>query len=352
MATKLDISEFIDASRNQPVIDVRTPSEFDQGHIPGAYNLPLFSDDERAEIGTLYKQESRDTSVKRGLEIIGPKMRSFVERAEEIVPDHNVLVHCWRGGMRSESMAWLLNFSGFSAQTLSGGYKAFRNFVLDTFKQEWPVIILGGMTGSGKTEVLHHMEEMGEQVIDLEGLANHKGSAFGALGEDPQPSNEHFENELAMQLNSMDKQKPIWLEDESHYIGKDLIPNDLFDQMRSASVIEMQVPVNERVKHLVNVYSDYPMEGLAHSISKIDRRLGGLRTKQALEALQENDFKTVAHLALAYYDKAYTYGLSQRDPETVYSLKLNSIDHKDNARKIITFFKKQIENQVVINNGN
>ena len=352
MTEKLNISEFIAASWNLPVIDVRTPSEFKQGHIPGAYNLPLFSDNERAEIGTIYKQESRDASIKRGLEIVGPKMRTFVDEAEKIVRNREVLIHCWRGGMRSESMAWLLDFSGFSTHTLMGGYKAFRNFVLDTFKQQWPVIILGGMTGSGKTEVLHIMKEMGEQVIDLEGLAHHKGSAFGALGEEPQPSNEHFENELAMQLLSMDKKHPIWLEDESHYIGKNLIPNDLFDQMRVAPVVEMRVPTDERVKHLVHVYSDYPIEGLATSIKKIDRRLGGLRTQQALEALEENNFKIVAELALSYYDKAYTYGLNQRCAESVFPLELLSIDHAENARKIITFYHKQIGNKVLEHYGN
>lgn len=150
----------------------------------------------------------------------------------------------------------------------------------------------------------------------------------------------------------MSKQKPIWLEDESHYIGRNLIPNDLFAQMRSAPVVEMQVPVDKRVKHLVNVYSDYPIEGLETSVKKINRRLGGLRTKQALEALQEKDFSTVAKMALAYYDKAYTYGLSQRDPETVYHLELNSIDHEQNAHEIITFYKERIRNKVLEYNGN
>lgn len=352
MAEKLKIADFIELSSKLPVLDVRTPSEFEQGHIPGAHNLPLFSDDERAEIGTLYTQKSRDASIKRGLEIVGPKMRDFVDEAEKIISDHKVLVHCWRGGMRSESMAWLLGFSGFSPQTLEGGYKAFRNYVLDIFKKPWPIIILGGMTGSGKTEVLHHLKAMGEQVIDLEGLANHKGSAFGALGEDPQPTNEHFENELAMKLHDLDENRPIWLEDESIHIGKNILPKELHQQMRSALVIEMKVPLDERVKHLVNVYSQFPVEGLMASVEKIKRRLGGLRTKQVLQALQEKDFASVAKMALSYYDKTYTYGLNQRATETVYPLPLTSIDHEDNAGKILDYFEKGIKNKVLLNYGN
>jgi tRNA 2-selenouridine synthase len=349
---KLDISEFLKASRDQPVIDVRTPSEFKQGHIPGAFNIPLFTDEERAEIGTIYKQESRDASIRRGLDIVGPKMRSFVDEADKFIPDGNVLVHCWRGGMRSESMAWLLNFSGIKAQTLSGGYKVFRNYVLDTFNESWPIIILGGMTGSGKTEVLHHLSEMGEQVIDLEGLANHKGSAFGAIGEDPQPTNEHFENELAFRLLQMDKNRPIWLEDESHHIGRNLIPNALFEQMRSAPVIKMNVPSPERIKHLINVYSDYPNDQLRESIQKIERRLGGLRTKQALEALDINDYGFVAESALNYYDKTYTYGLNKRDESMICPVDLESIDHSANAKVILSFYKRDVEQKVFKVNGN
>ncbi|HYW36016.1 MAG TPA: tRNA 2-selenouridine(34) synthase MnmH [Balneolaceae bacterium] len=352
MAKELEISEFIDASRDLPVIDVRTPSEFEQGHIPDAHNLPIFSDEERAEIGTLYNQKSRGASIKRGLEIVGPKMRTFVEKAEKLAPDREILVHCWRGGMRSESMAWLLNFSDFSPRTLTGGYKTFRNFVLDTFTRRWPVIVLGGMTGSGKTEVLHNMRKMGAQVIDLEGLAHHKGSAFGAIGEDPQPSNEHFENKLAMRLLSMDTQRPIWVEDESHLVGKNIIPNDFYDQMRAAPVIEMQVPDEDRIEHLIDIYGDYPSDELADSINAISRRLGGLRTQQALDALAENDFETVARLALSYYDKTYTYGLSKRDPETVFPLELSSISHADNARKIMAFHNEKIDNKALKTNEN
>lgn len=340
MADSVDIETFIEASKTLPVIDVRTPSEFKQGHIPGAHNLPLFSDEERAEIGTLYTQVSRDASIKRGLEFVGPKMRHFVEQSETWCPDQNVLVHCWRGGMRSQSLSWLLNFSGFHTRTLIGGYKAFRRFVLDRFSLSHPIIILGGMTGSGKTHLLHKLKEMGEQVIDLEGLAHHKGSAFGALGEDPQPTNEHFENQIAMQLHRLNPNRRIWLEDESIYIGKNKLPDDLFHQMRGAPVVEVKVSYEDRIQQLVDDYSDYPVEGLKESVLKIQKRLGGARTKEALEALDNEDFAKVANLTLKYYDKTYQYGLSTRNSETVFPISLKSMTNDEKVAAIIEHTNK------------
>lgn len=335
MAESLDIQTFLDEGRNVPVIDVRTPSEFRQGHIPGALNLPLFSDEERAEIGTIYTQISRDESVKRGLEFVGPKMREFVEQALEWCPRKKALVHCWRGGMRSQSMAWLFQFSGIQTQTLEGGYKVYRNFALQSFETPQNVIILGGMTGSGKTHVLHKLKEQGEQVIDLEGLAHHKGSAFGSLGEKPQPTNEHFENQIAYLLKDMDPQRPVWLEDESINIGKNKIPDALFRQMRSAPVVEIKVPQKKRIQQLVADYSQYPIDKLKESVVKIERRLGGLRTKQALEALDEEDYELVADLTLMYYDKTYKHGLSLREPDSIFPLETGNSDHEKMARLVI-----------------
>ncbi len=335
MADSLDIETFLDEGKLIPVIDVRTPSEYQQGHIPGALNLPLFSDDERAEIGTIYTQISRDESIKRGLEFVGPKMRDFVEQALEWCPRKQALVHCWRGGMRSQSMAWLLQFSGIQTKTLEGGYKSYRNFALQCFEPPQNIIILGGMTGSGKTHVLHKLKEQGEQVIDLEGLAHHKGSAFGSLGEKPQPSNEHFENLIAYLLKDMDPQRPVWLEDESINIGKNKIPDALFKQMRSAPIVELKVPHENRIKQLVSDYSQYPIDELKESVLKIERRLGGQRTKQALDALDEENYALVADLTLMYYDKTYKHGLSLREPNSVYPLETGNSDHGKMARLVI-----------------
>ena len=215
------INELTDALK---IIDVRSPKEFSQGHIPGAYNLPLFSNEERALVGTCYKQKGKEPAIKLGLEIVGPKMASFIEDARKISPNKQMLVHCWRGGMRSSSMAWLLELTGFDVSILKGGYKAYRNFALAIFNEDYKLKILGGKTGSGKTQLLHQMNKLGIQIIDLEAIAHHKGSAFGKIGHDAQPTSEQFENNLAMALQTLNAKKEIWLEDESKGIGKCFIP--------------------------------------------------------------------------------------------------------------------------------
>ena len=206
---KILVEQFIQMSEKYPVFDVRSPGEFAHAHIPGAYSLPLFSDEERKVVGTTYKQQSREAAIKTGLDFFGPRMKSVVEQVENICHQFpyketntrkHVLVHCWRGGMRSAAIAWLLDLYGFKVTTLSGGYKQYRNFVLNLFSYPFAFRILGGYTGSGKTDVLKELKRLGEPVIDLEGIAHHKGSAFGAINEPPQPSQEMFENKLANRL--------------------------------------------------------------------------------------------------------------------------------------------------------
>lgn len=338
----LTIDEFIQEAKHTPVIDVRTPAEFEQGHIPHASNLPIFSNDERKEIGILYKQDGRDKAIKRGLELIGPKMRALVETAEQRAPNGKVLVHCWRGGMRSESLAWLLQFAGFDVSVLEGGYKRFRNWALNTLQIPQPVIVLGGMTGSGKTYLLKELSELGEQVIDLEGLANHKGSAFGSLGEDNQPTNEQFENMLAILWQNLNPEQPVWLEDESSRIGKIILPENIFAQIREAPVVKVEVDFQRRIEHLVNEYAVFPKEQLAECVKKIERRLGGLRTKQALESIENEEFAKVAELTLHYYDKTYRYGLGERNPENVFPIALTGNDWKQQARSIREFASEKM----------
>lgn len=341
-ANILTISQFIRKAEQYPVLDVRTPAEYEHGHIPRAVNLPIFNDEERKEIGIIYKRQGRENAVKRGLDLIGPKMRSLVETAEQRAMQRKVLVHCWRGGMRSESLAWLLQFAGFDVSILEGGYKRYRNWVLESFTIKRPVIVLGGMTGSGKTYLLKELDKLGEQVIDLEGLANHKGSAFGSLGEEDQPTNEQYENTLAMLWRQLDPEQPVWLEDESSRIGKIILPEKIYEQLRTAPVIKVEVDYQRRVEHLVNEYSVFTREELAGCVRKIERRLGGLRTRQALEAIMNKEFEKVADLTLHYYDKTYRFGINERDPDTVFTLPLNGNDRAQQACLIREFALQNI----------
>ncbi len=316
MVRPLDILEFL--AHHAPILDVRSPGEFAHGHIPGAHSLPLFTDAERAVVGTLYKQQGRDAAVLEGLRIVGPKLAGLVEQARVLAPHGTVRVHCWRGGERSGSVAWLLDKAGFTAvHTLRGGYKAFRNHVLASFQPPLALKVLGGYTGTGKTELLGHLRNSGEQVIDLEALAHHKGSSFGALGEEPQPTTEHFENLLWHETTKVDRARAVWVEDESLMIGRCKIPEAFYDSMRSAMLYFVEMPQAQRAERLVKDYGKYPPEQLAEAVKRIEKRLGPQHCKAALQALEAGDLKTVATISLTYYDKAYARGVEERIPAMV-----------------------------------
>jgi tRNA 2-selenouridine synthase len=335
MSSQVPVSDFLQQAQHTPVIDVRSPGEFEHGHIPGAVNIPLFDNEERAKVGTKYKQISKEAAILLGLDIVGPKLSTFVKQAKKIAPQGQVLVHCWRGGMRSGSFAWLLNTAGLKVVTLQKGYKAYRQEVLHFFEQRFNFVILGGKTGSGKTALLQELARLGEQVIDLEALAHHKGSSFGSIGEMAQPSVEQFENDLHAAFQNLDLSKRIWLEDESLNIGTVRIPFPLFTQMRQAPVIFVDVPKEIRIKRLVKDYTGYDHRLLEEALQRIKKRMGGLHFTKALEALEDKDYASVADLSLMYYDKAYLHGLSQREPNTVYTLPLTTENPAENARKII-----------------
>lgn len=316
-------------------MDVRSPGEFARGHIPGALNVPLFDDAERAVVGTLYKQHGRDAAVLEGLRIVGPKLVTMVERANELAPDRRIAVHCWRGGERSGSVAWLLAKAGFSeVVSLKGGYKAFRNHVLESFHSVPDLLILGGYTGTGKTETLRHLSDLGEQMIDLEGLAHHKGSSFGMLGEKPQPTQEHFENLLWDALRRVDRAKPLWLEDESRMIGKLLLPAPWHEAMLRATVVFADMPLHERVGRLVEDYGGFSKEELAAAIKRIARRIGPQHARTALEALEAGALDMVARTMLHYYDKTYAHGLARRDASRVVKLAATATDLRGLAQRL------------------
>jgi tRNA 2-selenouridine synthase len=312
----LDIPEFL--ACDAPIIDVRSPGEFAHGHIPGAHGLPLFSDEERAVVGTLYKRQGRDAAVLEGLRFVGPRMAALVEQARSIAPQGKVRVHCWRGGERSGSVAWLLDKAGFAeVRTLRGGYKAFRQHVLDSFNRTLLLQVVGGYTGSGKTELLALLAVQGEQVLDLEALASHKGSSFGMLGQGPQPTTEHFENLLWSALARLDPAQPIWCEDESVMIGRVKVPDAFFHHMRTAPLFFAHVPVEQRVERLVQGYGGFPKEQLAAALERIRKRMGPQHCKAALEALDAGDLAAVARATLVYYDKAYQRSVDERAAGTV-----------------------------------
>jgi len=336
LPTSININEFLTLSETHPVLDVRTPAEFKQGHIIGAINLPLFTNEERVIVGTLYKQEGKQVAVLKGLEIVGPKLKEYVEAAIKINKSGTFLVHCWRGGMRSSSMAWFLETYGFKCITLKGGYKSYRRNTLENFSVKNNFVILGGKTGSGKTIILTELQKQGEQIIDLEKLAHHKGSSFGSLGEEEQSSQEQFENELAHYLSKIDPEKKCWVENESRKIGKNILPLGLWDQMKNAKVISIDLPKEERLNYLVKEYGQFSEEELCDAITRIGKRLGGQHVKAAIEAIMQKDHKTAFEICLVYYDKTYHFGEEQREKEKVIHFEFEKLDVELIAKTIKT----------------
>jgi len=326
-------------SHKHQVLDVRTPKEFEQGHIPGAINLPFFTNEERVIVGTIYKQQGRQPAILKGLELVGPKMKDIIETVNKIENRGCFLLYCWRGGMRSSSVAWLLSTYGHKVYTLKGGYKFYRRNVLETFEVKKNIVVLGGKTGSAKTYILKKLEEKGEQVIDLEALAKHKGSSFGSLGETQPPSQEQFENLLADKLKSVSTEKICWIEDESHLIGTKVIPKPFWEQMRSTKVLYIDISLHERAKFLVEEYGKFSIDELKQATLRIKKRLGGQHAKAAIEALDKGDLQTACEINLSYYDKAYLHGLSKRNKETIETKTFDTLDIENIANEIIKWKK-------------
>lgn len=330
-------SEFYSLSSKHPVIDVRTPAEFEHGHIPGAVNIPLFTNEDRVVIGTLYKEHGKNPAMLKGMELAGPRFADYIHKAEEISVDGTLLVHCWRGGMRSAGMAWLFEWYGFKVYTLQKGYKAFRTMVLETFAKPYHLNILAGRTGSGKTLILHELEKQNENILDLEGIACHKGSAFGTLGEKAQPTQEMFENECAVRLLQLPTEKPIWVEDESQNIGKRIIPNSFWEQMRAANVFYVDLPFEKRVEYLTKEYGKFSKEELIASIEKIRKRLGYQNAKAAIEAIHAGELKRACEISLAYYDKSYNHGAAKRVPSTINKIGFSELAPENIAKAILKY---------------
>ncbi len=332
---KISAGRFLELAESIPVCDVRSPSEFSSGHIPGAINIPLFNDAEREAVGIRYKKEGRIPAILEGLKLSATMMTEKLSEALSAADKGKLLVHCWRGGMRSEAMAWLFSLGDIETEILEGGYKAYRNYILERLSEKRKMIILGGLTGSSKTHILRNLKSAGHQIIDLEGLANHKGSAFGALGELPQPSTEHFANLLYDEWKKNDKKFPCWVEDESHNIGSVFIPDCFYERMQEGPLIVLMMEVKLRLPRLIQEYSIYPPELLKDSIMRISKRLGGDNTRDAMNAVEQGDYSKAIEISLGYYDKAYQFGLKKKKSNNLIYIETDTDDIGINVMKVL-----------------
>ncbi len=344
---KTDINEFVSLSREIPVLDVRSPGEYLHAHLPGAHSFPIFSNEERKEIGTAYKQVSRESAIKIGLAHFGKNLLSFVEQTDAILSQSTsssktVAVHCWRGGMRSSAMAWLLDLYGYKVYLLSGGYKAYRNWALQQFETPFRLHIVSGFTGSNKTGTLEALKQRGERVVDLEDLAKHRGSAFGHIGLAPQPTQEQFENGLALKLSILHKQDPeaaVWIEDESQRIGLVNVPPAFFKQMREQEILFLDIPYEERLNFLVSTYGVFEKQELLNGISRISKKLGGPEYREATELLEAGNVHDSFRILLNYYDRLYLKSSQKRfnAESKILNLSSNSSDANTNANLLINY---------------
>ena len=312
---KISIELYTQNTENHITLDVRSPLEFEHAHIPGAYSLPLFDNEQRAIVGTTYKKQSRENAIKIALPMFGDKMLGMVNQVEKWVNEYqekhegkkpSIIVHCWRGGMRSAAVAWLLDLYGFKVTQLIGGYKAYRNWIIAHFDKQFDLKVIGGYTGSGKTEILHALKSKGENIIDLEGLANHKGSSFGAIGQATQPSQEMFENLLGLTLSKLSSsEKRIWIEDESQRIGTVMVPSPFFKLMRNSVCYFINIPFEKRLQFIVKQYGIFNKADLISATERIQKRLGGLETKNTIQYLEAGDIHAAFSILLKYYDKWY-----------------------------------------------
>ena len=321
---QLPASEFLSGSTDRIVVDVRAPVEFAEGHIPGAVNIPVLDDRQREEVGTLYQREGRGVATRKGLQFVQQRLPELKVRIREVVdsadPNSDLRVHCWRGGLRSRSMAWLFQQFGHSACLLEGGYKAYRQHVLDVFRQPLPLVVLSGLTGAGKTQQLHLLRQAGEQVIDLEGLAHHRGSAFGGIGLPPQPTAQQFQNNLADAIGRLDAGRRIWLEDESQNIGRVVIHDHFIQQIRQAPAIFLDVPQSVRAENLADEYGQLSREELKQSTLKIVKRFGTENVNAAIGLLERGDLAGCAKRLLDYYDKSYGVARARQTRPLSYEL--------------------------------
>jgi tRNA 2-selenouridine synthase len=317
------IEDFLSLKEHLPLIDVRSPVEFDQGHIPNAINFPILDNENRKLVGTCYKQNGHEAAVILGYKLTGAHFYLIIKQAYKLFPNKKIIMHCYRGGLRSQIMANLLSTAGFEINLLQGGYKRFRNWILDKINEPIQLSVLGGYTGSGKTIILKQLAAKNIQVLDLEELANHRGSAFGSLGMPEQPTNEMFENLIGCQLQKLNPKNPIWIEDESSMIGRCKVPKPIYDGIRNNTIYFLEIDFEQRTQNILVDYGTFDKEILKATTLKLSKRLGDLRTREALEMLENNNMNEWAKAMLIYYDKTYLFGLSKRAPQTI--LKINTL---------------------------
>lgn len=327
------IDEFLSLRHRLPVVDVRSEREYEQGHIPLAINIPLLNNSERIVVGTTYKQEGQQEAIDAGFRLVGPRLEGLIQASRQV--GEEFVVHCWRGGMRSSNFCRFMDMARIKTHQLQGGYKAYRQAAMENFKRPFKFVTLCGYTGSGKSEILRALENEGEQILDLETIANHKGSVFGGLMMPPQPVTEQFQNCLFEEILKLDLSRRVWIEDESIAIGNIFLPEDLWTRMTKSTLMEINVSKEVRIARLVREYGSADTTKFLEAMSKIAQKLGGQHYNAAKEKLLTGDMSSVIDILLTYYDKSYRNGLERKKKRIKLYSSWNGTDVQVYARQLI-----------------
>lgn len=332
---RISIHDFLKLREHLPVADVRSESEFEEGHIPTATNIPVLNNAERVAVGTDYKQKGQAEAIKTGFRLVSPRIPDIVNASAHLASGRELLVHCWRGGLRSSNFCQFLTDAKIETHQLEGGYKSYRHAALESFGSELKLIVIGGYTGSGKSEILRELHKAGEQIIDLEALASHRGSTFGGLMMPPQPTTEQFQNNLFEIIRKLDSSRRVWIEDESIAVGNIFLPEMLWRRLSASPLVEIDVDRSTRVERLVKEYGDADKSEFIHAMERITKKLGGQHFIAAKKNWLEEKKAATIDILLTYYDKAYRNGLHQKIGRTKLRTAWNGSDLKSITRELI-----------------
>lgn len=344
MIKEITVEELEDLA-NPVLIDVRSEGEYAEATIPGALNLPLFNNEERAKVGTAYAQVSPAQARKLGLEFVSPKLPDLVKKAEEVQAEGPLVLFCWRGGMRSKSVASVLDLMGMTVYRLQGGYKAYRRKVVEYFEQGFNkhVVVLRGNTGVGKTEILRKLRAHGYPAIDLEKLANNRGSVFGAIGLGDAPSQKTFESMLFEEIKQFSEYDYVIVECESRRIGRVTVPERFFEGMQSGTQILVYDSLEHRVARLVEEYTQFPdsIPQIRMALDRLVKLLGHDRIDQYHELLNQKELgEFTRRLLVEYYDKLYGY---PNEPSLSYEFCLNYEEAELGLRELERFLEYRVD---------
>lgn len=339
MIRDIDVTEALNLE-NPVFIDLRSPFEFNDGHIPGAVNIPLFSDQERSEIGTIYHHQGPGKARNRGLEVVAPRLAEMVSAIRERAADSNIVVYCWRGGERSDAVAKVLDIMKVNGYRLVGGYKAYRAFVIARLRElpRSQVVVIHGLTGSGKTEIIKKLAADGWPALDLEGLANHRGSVFGGLGLGEQPRQKQFDSMLYEKLKQFADEKFLIVESESRKIGRLFLPDRLYAMMKEGPHVLIYDNLENRVSRIYGEYvvaSGNTMKDYINCMEGLWRYLGKKKTQEITKMITDGNYRDAIRILLTeYYDPLYGYPSA---PDPNYCLNIDGSDASQAAERLAAY---------------